>query len=137
MQTSSPTPFQALWIATPIFPLTITPVKISILCFYRRVFPLYWVAISTYVLTSLCVLWLLSGFWVTIFQCTPWRAVFDFSLQPTAHCISFGTFVFVYELLNGCLDVAILAIPAIIVPKLCLGTRRKIQVLMVFFTGAL
>jgi hypothetical protein len=128
---------QMLWIASPFFPLTITPLKISILCFYRLVFPLYWFAVATYVISALCGMWLFAGFWVIIFQCTPWRAVYDFSLQPTANCVSFGNFVFIYEFLNACLDVAILTLPLLIVPTLQLSLRRKAQVLMVFFMGGL
>jgi hypothetical protein len=74
---------------------------------------------------------------VTIFQCTPYRAVFDFSLKPIAKCLDFGTFVFVYELLNASIDVTILVLPVLVIPKLQLKLRQKIQVLMIFFMGGL
>jgi hypothetical protein len=51
--------------------------------------------------------------------------------------VEFGHFVFIYELLNACLDVAILALPALIVPRLQLSTRRKAQVLAMFLLGGL
>jgi multisubunit Na+/H+ antiporter MnhE subunit len=101
------------------------------------VFPLPWFEIATHVITGVCVLWLFSGFWVTIFQCTPYRAVFDFSLKPIAKCLDFGTFVFVYELLNASIDVTILVLPVLVIPKLQLKLRQKIQVLMIFFMGGL
>jgi len=128
-----------LYVASPFLPLTITPLKISILCFYRSVFPLRWFRTATYILTTLCVLWLFSGFWVTIFQCTPVRAVYDFSpsAQLNAKCLDFGQFVFIYELLNACIDVAILALPAFVVPGLHLPLRQRIQVMAIFLMGGL
>jgi hypothetical protein len=90
-------------------------------------------------LTALCALWWFAGFWVILFQCTPIRAVYDFSpaIQAKARCVEFGHFVFIYELLNACLDVTILALPALIVPRLQLSTRRKAQVLAMFLLGGL
>jgi hypothetical protein len=130
---------QILWVASHIWPLSITPLKISILCFYRSVFPLPWFKSATYILTTLCVMWWFSGFWVILFQCSPVRAVYDYSpsVQAKARCVQFGHFVFFYELLNACLDVAILALPALVIPKLQLSFRRKVQVMLIFLMGGL
>lgn len=122
-----------------MWPPAITALKISILCFYKSIFSIPWFVNTTYVLMSICVLWLFSGFWVILFQCTPIRAVYDFSptVQANKHCVEFGQFVFFYELLNACIDVAILALPAFIVPRLQLSTPRKIQVMSIFLLGGL
>ncbi|KAI1576108.1 hypothetical protein PtrEW4_002296 [Pyrenophora tritici-repentis] len=126
-----------LWVASHVWPPAITALKISILCFYKSIFSIPWFVNTTYVLMSICVLWLFSGFWVILFQCTPIRAVYDFSptVQANKHCVEFGQFVFFYELLNACIDVAILALPAFIVPRLQLSTPRKIQVMSIFLLG--
>ncbi|PVI01492.1 hypothetical protein DM02DRAFT_613657 [Periconia macrospinosa] len=126
-----------LFVASFFFPFTITPLKISILGFYRSVFPLEWFIRATYIVTTLCVLWLFSGFWTILFQCTPVRAVYDFSpaIQAKASCVKFGQFVFLTEILNSCLDVIILALPAFVVPSLHLSVRQRIQVMVVFLMG--
>jgi len=131
--------WQILWVASHVWPPAITALKISILCFYRSIFPIPWFIKTTYVLMSVCALWLFSGFWVILFQCTPIRAVYDFSpaVQANKHCVEFGQFVFFYELLNACIDVAILALPAFIVPRLQLSTPRKVQVMAIFLLGGL
>ena len=88
-------------------------------------------------MSAVCGLWLFSGFWVTIFQCRPVRAVYDHKLAAGAHCVSFGQFVFIYELLNALIDVCILALPVYMVRKLQLPTRRKLQVISIFLMGGL
>lgn len=88
-------------------------------------------------MSALCGAWLFTGFWVIIFQCQPPRAVYDLKLAPKAHCVSFGPFVFVYELINALIDVCILALPIFMVRKLQLQTRRKLQIMSVFLMGGL
>lgn len=91
----------------------------------------------TYAISTVCVLWLFAGFWVVIFQCRPVRAVYDVTLAATAHCIPFAPFVFTYELINALIDVFILVLPVVMVRKLKLQTRQKLQVMSVFLMGGL
>ena len=126
-----------MWVGEILFPLTITPIKISILCFYRRIFATPNFRRATCVMLVVCSLWLFSGFWVSVFQCQPARAVYDLKLAAGAHCVSFGQFVFIYELLNALIDVCILALPIFMVRKLQLPTRRKLQVIFIFLIGGL
>ena len=125
-----------LWISELFFPLTITPVKISILCFYRTIFSIGKFRLVTYTLSTICALWLFAGFWVVIFQCRPVRAVYDVTIVD-AHCIQFGPFVFIYELINALIDISILALPVFMVRRLQLQLRRKLQVMSMFLMGGL
>lgn len=126
-----------MWAGEILFPLTITPIKISILCFYGRIFstPNFRRAIRC--MSAVCILWLITGFWVTLFQCRPARAVYDLKLAAGAHCVAYGQFVFIYTLLNALIDACILALPVFMVRKLQLPTRRKLQVISIFLTGGL
>lgn len=126
-----------LWIAEIVFVLTITPVKISVLCFYRNAFSTPRFRRATYYMSALCVAWLISGFWVTIFQCRPVRAVYDLKAAAGAHCISFKNFAFAHEVINTLTDICILALPLFMIRKLQLPTRRKVQLVSIFLTGGL
>ena len=128
---------QILWIAELFFPLTITPIKISILCFYRMIFSTPNYRRATYYLSAICGLWLFSGFWVTIFQCRPVRAVYDRKLAASAHCVAFGQFAFVHELINALTDLCILALPIFVIRKLQMPTRQKLQIMSIFLLGGL
>lgn len=124
-----------LWVAELFFPLTITPIKISVLSLYRTIFATRNFRVVTYLISTLCGLWLFAGLWVIIFQCRPVRAVYDVTLAAEAHCIAFAPFVFTYELINALLDISILAMPIFVVRKLQLQTRRKVQVVSIFLMG--
>lgn len=128
---------QILWVAELFFPLTITPVKLSVLSFYRTIFSTKKFRLATYAISTICVMWLFAGFWVILFQCHPVRAVFDIKLAAEAHCFPFAAFVFTYELINALIDVSILALPIFMVRKLQMKTKRKLQVISIFLMGAL
>ncbi|KAL8904238.1 MAG: hypothetical protein Q9207_003398 [Kuettlingeria erythrocarpa] len=126
-----------LWVSELFFPFTITCVKISILGFYRTIFSTRTFRLVTYAISAISVMWMFAGFWVTIFQCRPVRAVYDTSLAATADCFPFAPFVFTYELTNALIDVAISALPINMVRKLQMQTRQKVQVISIFAMGGL
>ena len=82
-------------------------------------------------------MWAIAGIFAIIFQCTPIRAVYDFTLATKSYCFPFSRFFFTYELLNAVLDVAILAIPAFVIRNLQLSTGQKRRVASIFFLGGL
>ena len=126
-----------LWVTELFFPLTITCVKLSVLCFYRTIFSTRNFRLITDAVSAVCVMWMLATCWVVVFQCRPIRAVYNPSLAATADCVSFAWFVFTSELTNALIDVSILALPIYMVRKLQMKTRRKIQVISVFAMGGL
>lgn len=129
---------QILWILNLFFPLTITPIKISVLSYCRLIFSTPRFKKATYVITALCVAWFIAGFPVIIFECTPYYAVYNLTVQAiTGYCFPFGNFVLTYELLNSLLDISILVLPVSMIRKLQLPLKRKIKVSAVFLLGRL
>lgn len=112
-----------VWVAELFFFATITAAKISILNFYRKIFSTTIFGRITYLLSALCLMSLLVGISVTMFGCRPVAANYHVTFPTKDHCVPFGIFMFLMELINALLDVAILAMPCFIIPKLQLSPQ--------------
>ncbi|KAI4138850.1 MAG: hypothetical protein L6R39_006573 [Caloplaca ligustica] len=126
---------ELVYVAEFFFFGTITAVKLSILSFYRRIFVTTVLRPATYILSTLCVMWLLTAVFFFVFGCDPVEANYVVTYPTKSHCKPFGIFNFFLELINALFDVAILAMPCFIIPKLHLNKRQKYQVLGIFLTG--
>ncbi|KAJ5715137.1 uncharacterized protein N7483_012318 [Penicillium malachiteum] len=89
----------------------ITFPKLSVLCFYHRVFKRggTWVRPVLWVVGALCVGWLIGSWFATVFQCTPVRASWETVAGST--CVKQWKFFTGTAVPNGILDVTILIIP--------------------------
>ena len=128
-----------MYTAEILFSFTITPVKLSVLFFYRTIFATPGFRRTTSVVGILCVLWFTVVLIVTIFQCHPVKAAWDELLvvDGKGHCMPAGTYIFSYELTNVFTDVCILCMPIYMIKKLQLPLRRKITVCGIFLLGGL
>ena len=116
---------------------TITAVKICILTFYRKIFITRKFAIITYIITAFCIAWLLTGIFGNLFNCHPIEADWSVKYGTLSHCFPWGIFLFLHEMINALIDVAILACPVILVRRLQLSPRRKHQITGIFLLGGL
>ncbi|KAL8723797.1 MAG: hypothetical protein Q9181_007189 [Wetmoreana brouardii] len=128
--------FKFVWIAEMWFFATITAVKITILTFYRSIFSTGRFGIVTYIISALCVMWFIAGLLVLIFGCNPIAANYVVTYPTKNHCVPFGFFTFLLELLNSLIDVSILAMPCVVIRRLHLSPQQKWQLTGVFLLGA-
>ncbi|ERF71789.1 hypothetical protein EPUS_01704 [Endocarpon pusillum Z07020] len=129
--------FKYLYIGGIIFVITITVVKISILCFYRTIFAISRFRKLTWVVGVVCIIWLLVGLPIIIFQCSPIQAAWRFELHATgeAKCNSMPPAFFGLEIANVVVDIMILCLPIYMIRRLQMTAAKKRSVIAIFLVG--
>jgi hypothetical protein len=130
---------QYLFIGEILFAVTITIVKISILCFYRTIFSVPKFGLLTWTVGVVCLVWLLISLFITIFHCNPIQGAWDVSLRATgvAKCLSMAAALFGLGIANVVNDILILALPIYMVQQLQMKTPKKISIIAIFLMGGL
>lgn len=123
-----------------MFSVTTTLSRISILCFYLRVFPLIILpALKRVIYVTMVVVvavGLSLGF-ALVFQCTPVSFVWDWWKDGAhGHCISIMAVALSHGVLSIVLDIWIMLIPLPVIRKLHLPLKKKISVTIAFATWA-
>ncbi|KAI0175161.1 hypothetical protein BJ166DRAFT_621521 [Pestalotiopsis sp. NC0098] len=123
-----------LYIAELFYAFALFFGKMSILCFYWRLFSVTDIKIPIQVLMVLSILWIIIRTFLGIFHCSPVQA---FWLDiPGSYCaINDKQFFFGSILAHVCLDIAILALPIIQVRKLHLPKLQRIGIIAMFMFG--
>ncbi|KAI4596754.1 hypothetical protein KJ359_005096 [Pestalotiopsis sp. 9143b] len=110
--------------------------KISILCFYLRIFPRREFRIGAWVLIGANVLYFFAFEIITIFQCTPipgawleWDGTYE------AACRDVNLQAWVAAAVCIVLDVALIALPMPELWNLNLSLKKKVQVMLMFAVG--
>ena len=118
-----------------LYPSSVCFVKLSILAFYCRLFPLKWlkrtsITLGVFVILATCTK--VSG---DIFQCLP----VDSAWNPKAHkrCMNFVDLVMVSGILNIATDLVILALPMPALWKLNMAKVKKWELTGMFLAGGL
>ncbi|KAI1091034.1 hypothetical protein F5B19DRAFT_293354 [Rostrohypoxylon terebratum] len=125
------------YISELLFGTSLTSIKLSILLFYHTLFSVNDKILRvTRVTAVLCITWYLIVTFIIAFQCHPVSAYWE-AVDSPQYCMSSPRVLLGYELSNLFLDVAILCIPATIIPRLNLSRLKKITVLGIFLLGAL
>ncbi|KAI4180119.1 MAG: hypothetical protein L6R41_007439 [Letrouitia leprolyta] len=124
--------FEFLWSAAIVF------IKLSILMFYRRLFPQHtttarWRACHLTLFIASVILGIISIFGAA-FQCTPVAYLWDKTI-PGGHCVNFSAFARFTNVGNMLTDILILALPIPIVWSLQLDRSKKIGVCGLFLLG--
>jgi hypothetical protein len=109
--------------------------KISIICFYQRIFPT-----QRFHLISTCVICLIAAwgtgiFLACAFQCRPLRGYWDKSVE--AKCFNEDTFFIVNQVFNVVMDFVILALPLPIIWGLKRVWQDRLALSGVFALGGL
>ncbi|KAF2142859.1 uncharacterized protein K452DRAFT_286486 [Aplosporella prunicola CBS 121167] len=129
--------FLRLWvIAAIVYSGAILFIKLSILFFYRHLFPVDQFSLKWWLVTIFTVGYSVGGICASLFACTPMRASWDMNIKEY-HCIDKSAFYIVNAVLNSFSDLLILALPLPVVWKLGLDTRQKITLSIVFTLGSL
>ncbi len=111
-------------------------VKISVLCFYQRIFvtaratkQLLWIT------GGLASVWFTSMTLAVIFECTPIRAAWD--VEVNGGCINRWSFYMGSAVPSIVLDLILLIIPVPFLWRLQMGTSQKIGLTVTFLLGYL
>lgn len=117
--------------------LTALPlVKISILCFYLRVFPQQWFRISCFVSMAACMGYAIAFLLVSVFQCKPISyAWHNWDHEHTGTCNDINAQGWTSAALNVILDLVVLSLPIPVIAKLQLNKRKKLLILSMFGVG--
>lgn len=119
---------KSIRIDIPLFGVTITSVKLSLLSLYHRIFSAPWVRRSSIALSVLCVLWLIVIVVDSIFVCF-------FTQDYPYGCIDFGRFFLILCLVEVLIDIAILCLPLRMISGLQLPLQHKIILSFTFLVG--
>ncbi|KAF3008299.1 hypothetical protein E8E14_005381 [Neopestalotiopsis sp. 37M] len=110
--------------------------KISILCFYLRIFPGKALRVGSYVLIVLNVLYFVAFEVITIFQCTPIPGAWlEWDGEYEATCRDVNLQAWVAAAVCIVLDVALIALPMPELWNLNLSMKKKVQVMLMFAVG--
>ncbi|KAK3381227.1 hypothetical protein B0H63DRAFT_475121 [Podospora didyma] len=114
-----------------VYILSLTFVKISILCLYLRALNYPYVRIATKVLLGIVVvthLWILA----TLFTvCVPLDAFWDFTKHGTAYCHPYGIY-WGHSGINIATDICIFILPLTVIRKMHAPRREKTALYIVF-----
>jgi len=112
--------------------------KVSILCFYLRIFREPKFKIAVYLVSSVCCLYLVAFLPPTILQCRPISFIWTVWTRGTeGRCLNIFTLAWITSIINILLDLTVIALPIPFLLRLTLSRRKKIQVIAMFSVGLL
>jgi hypothetical protein len=112
--------------------------KVSILCFYLRIFPGRRFRRIVYVTIAGNILYGIAFILLSILQCIPVQAAWtrwDGTVQ--ARCIDANALGWACAVINITFDIIILILPLPALAKLAMSWERKVHVFLMFGLGAL
>ncbi|OOF94215.1 hypothetical protein ASPCADRAFT_51934 [Aspergillus carbonarius ITEM 5010] len=126
--------FRQIFIASQFTYFVLSPtIKISFICFYRRIFPTKRFLRVTFCLITFLVSWSMAIFLSCAFQCRPLRAYWDRDVE--GDCFSSTTYIIVNQAFNVAIDFVILAAPVPMVWRLHRPWQDKLALNAVFALG--
>ncbi|KAF7587861.1 hypothetical protein BBP40_006630 [Aspergillus hancockii] len=125
---------QSEYAIPPLYAIDVTLVKMSILVFYRRLFPTAPFQRINVGVIIFCIIWFVVAIIGDILYCIPVRQFWD----ATAHgsCFNFPIYFLAMELVDLLLDVVIIGLPMKTILGLQLSLRKRLALLGVFLLGA-
>ncbi|KAL2831755.1 hypothetical protein BDW59DRAFT_124640 [Aspergillus cavernicola] len=126
--------FYKIFLANQFTYFILSPaIKISIICFYRRVFTVKPFQLATFAINGLIALWGVAIFLACAFQCRPLRSYWDHSIEGT--CFDSNKFIIVNQIFNVIMDFVILALPVPMIWNLQRAWQDKLALNGVFALG--
>jgi hypothetical protein len=110
-------------------------IKLSILCFYMRIFVVEWFIMVARAAGVLIILWALSVIFCGFFLCRPFAFNWDQTIDGS--CGQQITSYIVTGALNICTDVIVLGLPMPLIWRLQVSLRNKIGLTGIFTIGFL
>ncbi|KAF5700373.1 integral membrane protein [Fusarium globosum] len=126
-----------LWICELLYASSIAFCKLSILCFYWRVFQYTSIRYAIITLLVAVSIWITIRTFMVIFHCVPIRAYWDKSIQGAKCPFNEANFFFATILVHTTMDCVILILPVIEVMKMTLPLSQKLAVVGLFTSGTM
>ncbi|RKL42732.1 hypothetical protein BFJ70_g4427 [Fusarium oxysporum] len=126
-----------LWICELLYASSIAFCKLSILCFYWRVFQYTSIRYAIIILLIAVSIWITIRTFMVIFHCVPIRAYWDKSIQGAKCPFNEANFFFATILIHTTMDCVILILPVIEVMKMTLPLSQKLAVVGLFTSGTM
>jgi hypothetical protein len=125
-----------VYICELLYVITIGLVKVSILLFYLRVFPLNSLHLASWAMIGYCVASTLAFLFVTIFQCHPIAYVWNEDFKG-GKCVNYNTVAWANAAINIQQDLLIILLPVNALRRLQLNLKKKIGMYAMFGVGGL
>ncbi|KAF5248689.1 hypothetical protein FANTH_5759 [Fusarium anthophilum] len=126
-----------LWICELLYASSIAFCKLSILCFYWRVFKYTSIRYAIIILLVAVSIWITIRTFMVIFHCVPIRAYWDKSIHGAKCPFNEANFFFATILIHTTMDCVILILPVIEVMKMTLPLSQKLAVVGLFTSGTI
>jgi hypothetical protein len=118
-----------------LFALSISTAKLSILYFYRRVFPFRTVSIISICTGAFVIAWSLTLIFLIIFNCKPVAYFWDKAI-PGGQCINTNVMGYCLGAINTLTDIVVLVMPIPWLASLHMDFVRKLALTGTFTLGA-
>lgn len=119
-----------------IYVTSLSLTKISILCFYLKVFPGQTFRYVVYALIFANACYIITFDFLLAFQCNPIAGAWlSWDGEFQAKCISINILGWTAAAINILLDLAVIALPLPELFRLSMSLRKKVQIIMMFAVG--
>jgi len=110
-----------------------TTVRISVVWYYRRIFPIPSFRRLSMIMIGICILWCIPGFFLELFDCVPLSSYWDPAVS--GRCINYMLYYVIIMSVEVVLDAAILVLPLKQVYRLQMTGQKKTLVCGIFLLG--
>lgn len=128
-------PYQLLLVTKSLYTIAIATVKISVLLFYRRLFPSRCFCIVLRVVAGFITCYSLVQILLFIFQCRPVRGVWDPFVK--AECVHIEDVFIVMSAFNFLTGITIMCLPIPLIWQLHVSKQIRMQLMSIFILGGL
>lgn len=125
------------FIAGEFYPPLILMLKLSILSFYRRLFPVPSFERVVTIVAVVSILWFIPAFFGETFLCTPVDAMWNDFAHAAEKCGDYGLFFAIMISFEIVIDAVILAMPISQVVQLQLSWGSRATLVGIFLLGGL
>ena len=129
-------PWQCYFAEQLLFGFSTTLTKLSILFFYRRIFPSRRFALLAIFIGCIMIGWWLSLIFAVIFSCQPVNYFWNKSIR-NGHCINENALAYGITGVNIVTDLAVLCLPLPWLWTLQIPLSRKLSLIGIFGLGSL
>ncbi|KAI9839987.1 MAG: hypothetical protein M1819_000179 [Sarea resinae] len=129
---------KVLWAYEMLYNSVVAAIKVSVILFYHRLFPIPRFTITLGCCAFLVISWWIAVMFTTLFQCQPLHYAWDQYRYPNmkGHCIDAEHF-FIGNSIASCLtDVIILIVPIPMIWKLQVPRAQKLAISSIFLLGS-
>ncbi len=128
-------PYQLLMTTSSMYIVALATVKISVLLFYRRIFPSPRFHIILRIVGGFIMCYSVVQLLVLIFQCRPIQGAWDPFIK--AECVHINEEITVMSAFNVLTGMTTLCLPIPLIWQLQVSKRSKIQLMSIFILGGL